>query len=143
MLFVDDKSLLHLTENGNGDICVADYAGKAVVVMDGSGDLRFKNRGHNLSAQLKYKMFHPNAILNDKNHHLLISDEWNNFVRILDCDGNFIRHIECPCTGGISVDTAHNLVVGEQLLGEFILSNTSIKYYDVTQAYGINILYHD
>lgn len=36
LLSFDDKSLLHLTENSNGDICVADYAGKAVVVMDGS-----------------------------------------------------------------------------------------------------------
>lgn len=66
LLSVDDKSLLHLTENGKGDICVADYAGKAVVVVDESGDLRFKYRVHNLSSQLKYKMFHPYAILNDK-----------------------------------------------------------------------------
>lgn len=34
-----DKSLLHLNENDNRDICVADYAGKSVVVMDGYGDL--------------------------------------------------------------------------------------------------------
>lgn len=42
-----------------------------------------------------------------------ISDEWNNFFHIIDCDGNFNRYIESPCTGGISVDSDHNLVVGE------------------------------
>lgn len=117
LLSVDDKSLLHLTENGNRDICVAYYAGKAVVVVDGSGVLRFKYRGHNLSAQLKYKMFNPNAIVSDINHHLLISDEWNNLVHIIDCDGKFIRFIECPCSGSISVDTDQNLVVGELSTG--------------------------
>lgn len=127
LLSVDDKSLLYLTENGNGDIFVAYYAGKAVVVVNGSEDLRFKYKGHNFSAQFKYKMFHPHAIVNNKNHHLLISDEWNNFVHIIDCDGHFIRYIECPCTGGISIDTDHNLVVGELTTGEFFLSNTSSK----------------
>lgn len=87
LLSVVDESLLHLTENGKRDICVADYAGKAVVVVDGSGDLRFKYKGHNILAQLKYKMFNPNAIVSDINHHLLISDEWNNLVHIIDCDG--------------------------------------------------------
>lgn len=52
---------------------MADYAGKAVVMMDGSGDLRFKYRGHNLSAQLKYKMFNPTGIVSDINHHFLIT----------------------------------------------------------------------
>lgn len=74
LLSVDDKSLLHLTENRNREICVADYAGKAVVLMDGSGDLRFKYTGHNLSAQLKNKMFNPTAIVSDINHHLHITN---------------------------------------------------------------------
>lgn len=126
LLSVDDKFLLHLTENGNRDICVADYAGKAVVVVDGSGVLRFKYRGHNLSAQLKYKMLNPNAIVSDINHHLLISDEWNNLVHIIDCDGKFIRFIECPCSGGISVDTDQNLVVGELSTGGIYF----IKYFE-------------
>lgn len=124
MLSVDDKS--PLTENGNRDICVADYAGKAVVVVDGSGDLRFKYRGHNILAQLKNKMVHPNEIVNDKNHHILISDKWNNFVHIIDCDGIFIRFIECPCTGGISVITDQNLVVGELSAGGIHF----IKYFE-------------
>lgn len=62
-------------------------------------------------------MFNPNAIISDINHYLLISDRWNNCVHIIDCDGNFIRYIECPCTGGISVNTDQNLVVGELSTG--------------------------
>lgn len=110
--------------------------------MDGSGDLRFKYRGHNLSAQLKYKMFNPKAIISDINHQLLISDEWNNFVHIVDCDGIFIRYIECPCTGGISVNTDQNLVVELTTWGIHFIK-TSRKYCNVTQAYDIKISYHD
>lgn len=62
-------------------------------------------------------MFHHNAIVKDKTHHPLISDEWNNYVYITDCDGHFIRYIECPSTGGISIDTDHNLVTGELTTG--------------------------
>lgn len=105
---------------------MADYAGKAVVVVDGSGDLRFKYRGHNILAQLKYKMVHPYAIVTDKNHHILISDKWNNLVHIIDCDGKFIRYIECQCTGGISVNTDQNLVVGELSAGGIHF----IKYFE-------------
>lgn len=134
--------MLHLNDNGNRDICVADYAGKAVVVMNGSGDLRLKDGGHNLSAQLKYNMFNLKAIVSVINHHLLISDEWNNFVYIINRDGNFIRYIECPCTGGISVNTDQNLVVELTTWGIHFIK-TSRKYCNVTQAYDIKISYHD
>lgn len=48
MFFVDDKFLFYLIENGNRDICVVDYVGKVVVVVDGFGDLWFKFRGYNI-----------------------------------------------------------------------------------------------
>ena len=42
---IDVAAVLQLTENGNRDICVADYAGEAVVVVNASGELRFKYQG--------------------------------------------------------------------------------------------------
>lgn len=45
-------------------------------------------------------------------------------MHIIDCDGNFIRYIEYPCSGGISVDADHNLVVGELTTGNIRI----IKY---------------
>lgn len=117
LLSLDDESLLHLTENGNGDICVADSAGGAVVVVDVSGDLRFKYRGKS-TKQSRFSLFMPSAIVTDKNHHLIINDDSKDVVHIIDCNGNFIRYIEYSCNGGLSIDTDHNLVVGELSTGK-------------------------
>lgn len=119
MFPVHSEAVLHLNENGNGDICVAAYTGKAVVVMDSSGNLRFTYRGNTMK-QLKNKLFTSSKIVNDNKLHILINDKPRDIVHKIDCDGNFIRYIEYPCTGGISVDTDCNLVVGEKkLLGKF------------------------
>lgn len=115
--------VLQLTENGNGDICVADYAGNAVVVVNSSGILRFRYRGNKITEK-KYDTFKPLHIVNDEKYHILINNQSNNNVHIIDCDGNFIRYIGYPCNGGISVDTDHNLVVGELVTGKIRI----IKY---------------
>lgn len=88
------QTVLHLTENENGDICVADYVKKAVVVVDASGYLRFTYKG-NIMAQLKNRLFQPSRIVNDNKLHDTSSD----IVHIIDCDGHFIRYIEYPCRG--------------------------------------------
>ncbi|XP_061165666.1 E3 ubiquitin-protein ligase Trim36-like [Saccostrea echinata] len=113
--------VLLLTENGNGDICVADYAGNAVVVVDSSGRLRFKYEG-NLLTKTKFTKFTPSKIAADVNTNILISD--NSIVHIIDCDGNFVRYIEHPCNGGLSIDTDHNLVIGDKNTGKIQI----IKY---------------
>lgn len=120
---VDSTTVLHLTANKNGDICVADYAKKAVVVVDASGGLRFTYKG-NIMAQLYNKTFQPSMIVNDKILHILINDASSDIVHVIDCDGHFIRYIEYPCNGGISVDTDHILVVGELTTGKIRI----IKY---------------
>lgn len=120
---VGDQGVLLLTENGNGDICVSDFAGKAVVVVNSSGRLRFKYKG-NINAKAKNTVFKPVDIVHDEKRHILIKDISKNLVHIIDCDGNFIRYIEYPCTGGISVDTDHNLFVGEDKTGKIRI----IKY---------------
>lgn len=116
LLSVDCDFALRLTENGNGNICVADFDGKVVVVFNSSGVLRFKYNG-NITTVSKPRLFEPSRIVTDEILQILISDESNNSVHVIDCDGNFIRYIEYPCTGGISVDANHNLVVGEQKTG--------------------------
>lgn len=123
MFSVHSDLVLHLTENGNGDICVADCAGLAVVVVDSTGDLRFKYRG-NITTPLKSKSFQPSKIVNDNKHHILITDTLYDIMHTIDSDCKFIRYIEYPCRGGISVDTYHNLVVGELTTGKIRI----IKY---------------
>ena len=49
---VGNMLVLLLTENGNGDICVADYAGKAVVVVNASGELRFNYQGKQVKNEI-------------------------------------------------------------------------------------------
>lgn len=120
---VDSKKLLRLSENGNGDICVADFTGKAVLVVYAFGELRFKYTG-NRATYKKNTSFEPYDIVNNGNFNILISDHSNMIIHIIDCDGTFIRYIEYPCTGGISIDTGHNLVVGEFSTGKIRI----IKY---------------
>lgn len=121
LLSIYSWDVLRLSENGNGDICVADYTGQAVLVVYAFGGLRFKYTG-NKTIYKKNTSFKPLDIDNDENFNILIGDESNNLVHIIDCDGNFICYIEC--TGGISIDTDHNLVVGEEKSGKILI----IKY---------------
>lgn len=116
LLSVDCDNPLRLTENGNGNICVADYSEKVVVVLNSSGVLRFKYNG-NITTVSKRRLFEPSTIVTDEILQILISEKSNNSVHVIDCDGNFIRYIEYPCMGGISVDADHNLVVGEGKTG--------------------------
>lgn len=106
-----------LTENGNGNICVADYAGKSVVVVEATGDLRFKYWG-NTSKQSKYTSFTPSDIVTDVGHRIIISDSSNDTIHVIDCNGIFVCFIEYPCNGGLRVDADHNLVVGEEKSGK-------------------------
>lgn len=120
---VHSLAVLQLTENGNGDICVADYSGNAVVVVNSSGILRFRYGGNKITEK-KNDTFKPLHIVNDEKYRILIDNQSNNNVHIIDCDGNFIRYIGYPCNGGISVDTDHNLVVGDLVTGKIRI----IKY---------------
>nr|XP_022305300.1 E3 ubiquitin-protein ligase TRIM71-like [Crassostrea virginica]XP_022305301.1 E3 ubiquitin-protein ligase TRIM71-like [Crassostrea virginica]XP_022305302.1 E3 ubiquitin-protein ligase TRIM71-like [Crassostrea virginica]XP_022305303.1 E3 ubiquitin-protein ligase TRIM71-like [Crassostrea virginica] len=117
LLSVGVSYVLLLTENGNGDICVADNAGNAVVVVNASGELRFKYQG-NRSPKPNYKSFKPCKIATDVNQQILINDDQNDIVHVIDKDGNFLRYIEYPCNGGLSIDPDHNLIAGNLMSGE-------------------------
>ena len=107
-----DAAVLQLTENGNRDICVSEYAGEAVVVVNASGELRFKYQGKT-SQKRNYKSFKPTKIATDVNQQILINDVSKDIVHVIDSDGNFLRFIEYSCRGGLSIDRKHNLVVGD------------------------------
>nr|XP_022307542.1 uncharacterized protein LOC111113543 [Crassostrea virginica] len=109
--------VLLLTENGNGDVCVADNAAKAVVVVNASAELRFKYHG-NRSPKSNYKSFQPCQIATDVNQQILISDHANDIVHVIDRDGTFLRYIEYTCNGGLSIDPEHNLIAGNWKSGE-------------------------
>ncbi|XP_062621602.1 uncharacterized protein LOC134283161 [Saccostrea cucullata] len=109
------ESMLLLTENGNGDICVADCAGEAVVVVDSFGKLRFKYEGK-LSKQSDFKQ--PYHIVTDVKNQILISECTTNIIHIINSDGEFVCYLEHPCNGGLSIGTDNNIVVGDVLTGK-------------------------
>lgn len=56
LFFVDGDFVFCLIENGNGNICVVDYNGKVVVVLNFFGVLWFKYNG-NIMIVLKFRLF--------------------------------------------------------------------------------------
>jgi tripartite motif-containing protein 2/3 len=74
----------YISENRNLDIYVADYSARTVVVVNWSGQLRFRYTGHPQGDS-----FEPFGITTDSHGHILISDLNNECIHILDQDGKF------------------------------------------------------
>lgn len=72
-----DKSL---AENTNFDICVADKAAHAVVVVNQDGKLKYRYTGQCTSE----KSFDPNGIATDSQSRVLIAASWDRSIHILD-----------------------------------------------------------
>lgn len=105
----------YIAENRNLDICVADVAAGAVVVVSQAGKLRFRYTGH----PSKENPFKPRGIATNSQSQILVADFGNICIHILNQDGQFlglIDDINEAC--GLSVDTLDNLFVAEYKTGD-------------------------
>ncbi|XP_061175976.1 E3 ubiquitin-protein ligase TRIM71-like [Saccostrea echinata] len=102
----------YLSENINGDICIADLNAKIVLVFNREGNLRFHYGGKSL-----HHSFHPYYIATDSQGHILVSDNGNNCVHILSIDGELISVIDklrLEDPHGISIDKEDKLWLVEK-----------------------------
>lgn len=114
-LYSSNDCTKHICENGNGDICVADWRARDVVVVNQSGRLQFKYN------RKEYKCeFSPFGIATDSHWHILTSDDTNRHIHVLDHFGQFLRYISnCELNNpkGLCIDNNDDLYVCEASLG--------------------------
>nr|XP_022301440.1 uncharacterized protein LOC111109560 [Crassostrea virginica] len=104
----------YLSENKNLDVCVADSAARAVVVVTEAGKLHFKYTGSLISTS--ERSFKPVGISTDSKSKIVTADEHTQTIHIIDQDGQFLRYIDnCNLKNPrvICVDSNDNLFVGE------------------------------
>ncbi|XP_062614222.1 uncharacterized protein LOC134275958 [Saccostrea cucullata] len=111
------KWAVYVVENGNGDICVADYDKDAVTVVDKLGIFRFSYTGNKASNE----KFDASSLNTDSMHHIIITDFKGDKIHMLDRDGRFLRYI-IPDQGirdprAVCVVREGELMVGECLTG--------------------------
>ncbi|XP_061191805.1 uncharacterized protein LOC133200085 [Saccostrea echinata] len=105
---------LQIALNKNGDICIVDWNGAAVIILNQKGCLKTK-----YCCKTNPKLpesFAPRYIATDSHNHILVSDTKNNCIHILDSEGVPLTVLKCglvrPC--GISIDSDNHLWVAEQ-----------------------------
>lgn len=103
-----------ISENKNKDICVADFWGRAVVVVDHAGQFRFTYNGKQSISRGEIRPF---GITTDSQSRILAAGMVNNGIHILDQDGQFLGFISSCIIhfpDGICVDSRDNLFVAER-----------------------------
>lgn len=101
----------YITENRNLDVCVADNAARAVVVVSEGGIFRFRYNGFCLTS----RSFDPVSITTDRLSKILISDRMFG-IHIVDQEGHFlccINSFELSSPWGVCTDSKDNLFVAQ------------------------------
>ncbi|XP_061178899.1 uncharacterized protein LOC133187512 [Saccostrea echinata] len=143
-MYSGNRNVMYITENRNLDICVADCGAGAVVVVNRSGNLRFKYTGH----PEQKRPFDPYGITTDSKSHILTTDCNNHCIHILNHDGQFLHSIyNCDLKDpfGLHVDKSDNLfnmdpsnsaqdVVRCDLCEDAIIANLDSNYEKLTAA---------
>ncbi|XP_062622177.1 uncharacterized protein LOC134283706 [Saccostrea cucullata] len=109
------KRAVYAVENGNGDICVADWDKNAVTVVDNLGIFRFSYTGNKATKdEIRYC-----SLTTDSMHHIIINDFLHHKIHMLDRDGRFLRYI-IPDQGIKNPRAVCVIREGELLVGECI-----------------------
>ena len=101
----------YLSENRNFDICVADNAANAVVVVSATGKLRFVYSG----TPATKKSFNPVGITTDSQANILTSS--HSSIHILNQDGKNLKtidHLDLWGVWSLCVDCSDYLFVNER-----------------------------
>ena len=122
-LYSSSTNTKYLTENRNLDIdiCMADFAACAIVVVNAAGKLRFRYTGPSCLPSNTKKPFKPAGIASDSQSRILTTDSDNHCIHILDKNGHFLCYIDncdLQCPAGICVDSRDNLFVAEWKIGK-------------------------
>ena len=117
-IFEPNSSELYLSENNNGDISVSDTETKFLIVLDRTGQVRFRYDG--TPARSKQR-FNPGCIVTDCLGQIIVTDSNNECLHILDQNGQFLKclvgcSLEKPF--GLSVDGLGRLWVGSSSSGK-------------------------
>ncbi|XP_011423676.3 tripartite motif-containing protein 2 [Magallana gigas] len=119
-LYSGNSQIKYITENRNHDICVADKAAGAVVVVNQDGKFKWRYIGHPFPTT--DEPFKPFGITSDSQSHILTADGDNHCIHILDQNGQFLRYIDnsyCDLKNpyGLCVDNSDMLFVCELYKG--------------------------
>nr|XP_022308234.1 uncharacterized protein LOC111114243 [Crassostrea virginica] len=85
------RYIKYISENRNLKICLSDRGARAVVVVNASGELRFRYTGLPSTPWGSVKL---RAITTDSQANILTSDWDNPRIHIIDQDGHFLRFID-------------------------------------------------
>ena len=110
-LYTSGTGRKFIKENRNGDVCVADYDGRSVIVTDRKGTFKF---------QYTKDFLCPIGIATDSQAHLIVPYmHHRSLVHIMDKNGHFLHFLsifQCTCYTeeiGLDVDHEDNLYIVE------------------------------